>query len=131
MKNKILITSFSLLLLTLSSFSQSIGVLYKSDKWLDIKSRGSWAKAMRDPTIENVEILRTDKFIKVSLGTKIYNYEIISYSDFSKERTDYKVSLNGNNYSMGFLNWDGLIAIGIDDIWMAYNITDVSSIILK
>ncbi len=75
-------------LLTLAQTSNSI--LYKSDHWADIKGKGSFAKAMDNPTYEKVEIIKTEKNFKVTFGTKKYNYAIISSKSFSEKKMDFQ-----------------------------------------
>lgn len=84
MKLKNFLLTATLMLLVVASLGQTKGILYKSGEWLNIKAKGGWAKAMKDPNYEKVEILQTDKNFKVTLGSKTYNYKIISSNRFSE-----------------------------------------------
>jgi hypothetical protein len=94
------------------------GILYKSDHWADLKGKGDWAKAWDNPTYEKVEILKTDKNIKVTFGAKVYNYSIISSNKSSDVLTQYTTTLNGNTYIISIADMmDGTYSLSIDNIW--------------
>ena len=77
-KNNIFL-SFILVFLSLAAFSQTTkGILYKSDHWADSKGKGGFVEAGDNHAYEKVEMLRTDKYIKTTFGTKVYNYTIVS-----------------------------------------------------
>lgn len=120
MKTKFICFATTFLLLTVVSFGQTKGTLYKAEKWLDIKGKGSWAKANISPTVEKVEILQTDKNIKVTFGTKVYNYKIVSSetSVSSSGNTKYNVALKGKSGVIYVLKmFDDSIIIKYDNDW--------------
>lgn len=128
MKSKLLL-SILITFLSFSAFSQTKGTLYKSGQWADIEGKGSWVKAMENPTYEKVEILKTEKFIKVTFGTKVYNYQIVSSKKFSSVKMDYTVKLDGKTYTLSISDMqDGTYAINIDSVWMVANIRDIKTV---
>lgn len=112
------------------------GTLYKADRWANIKGKGDWAKAMDNPTIEKVEILKTSEAIKVTFGTKVYNYIIVSENKFSEVKMDYSVTLNGKGCTLSILDYSksaianlrnkGTYSVNIEGVWMVSDIKDVS-----
>ncbi len=132
MKLKSIIT-IAFAIICFASFSQSAkGTLYKQNRWEDVKGKGSWDKAMDNPTYEKAEVLKTSKNIKVTLGTKVYNYVIISEKKFSDMLMIYSTTLNGKNFDIGICkNFDGTISIDIDDIWCVPDITNISTTEIK
>lgn len=107
------------------------GVLYKADHWLDVAGKGGIVNAGENPTYENVEILKAEKNIFVTLGNKKLNYEIISLQDPSAKYKNYNVLLDGKSYviTMGMNPLDGTYAINIQGIWLVnIQISDITVI---
>ncbi len=111
-------------------------ILYKTNHWADIKGKGDFVKAMEEPIMEKVEILKTNKEIKVTFGTKVYNYIIVSENKFSAVKTEYVATLNGRKYTLNIMDYNksavpnprnkGLYSINIEGVWMVPDIKDVS-----
>jgi hypothetical protein len=136
MKIKTLFLATTFILFALASVGQTKATLYKANQWLDIKSKGGWAKAYKDPTKEKAEVLLTIKSIKVTLGAKTYDYKLISFYRFSPVQWRYVVTLNGKTYeiviSQHSLEIDNeTYSIGIEGEWMLASITDVSVVDIK
>ncbi|MFN0188676.1 MAG: hypothetical protein ACKVQV_08240 [Bacteroidia bacterium] len=132
MKNKIVL-SFLFAFLCFLAFAQTTkGTLYKSDHWADIKGKGGFAKAMNNPTYEKVEILKTDKNIKVTFGTKVFNYIIVSSKQFSSVKMDYTVTLKGKTFLLSIADMqNGTYAVNIDGNWMVSDITNFTTVDIK
>jgi hypothetical protein len=130
MKKLILLGFIAILTITVANAQTKVkGTLYKSDHWADIKGKGDWATAMDNPTKEKVEILVTEKYIKVTFGSKVSNYKVVSKNRFSSVKMDYNVSLNGKSYLISIADMpDGTKAIGIEKTWMVADISDISEI---
>ncbi len=137
MKKAILICSVILSCLTISFAQTKVkGVLFKSDRWADIKGKGDWATAGDNPTFEKVEILITDKYVKATFGSKVFNYKIISTNQFSEVRMDYNVTLNGKPYLIFLIVMPagpifgptGSIAISIENIWEVSDIHESTEV---
>ena len=138
MKLKTIIT-IAFAIICFATFGQTTkGKLYKTDHWADIKRKGGWVNAMDNPTYEKVEILKTSKQIKVTFGTKVYNYTIVSEKIFSEVMMNYTVTLNGKNYTLRIADMEnGTHAVTLDDgitkdgVWMVSDIKDISTIDVK
>lgn len=132
MHTKIIFTSL-LIAFSFVLYGQSTGTLYKHDEWGDeIKYDGNLVKTMQNMNHENVEILKTDKYIKTTFGNKVNNYKIISSNKFSDVKMDYTVTLNGKKYILSIADMqDGTYAIGINKTWFVKNITDISTVDIK
>lgn len=130
MKRLIFLGFIAILTITVASAQTKVkGTLYKSDHWADIKGKGNWATAMDNPTKEKVEILVTEKYIKVTFGTKVSNYKVVSKNRFSAMKMDYNVTLNGTSYLISIADMpNGTKAIGIEKTWMVADITDVAEV---
>lgn len=125
--------TFLLIVFSFTVFGQTTGTLYKNDRWGDqAKYDGSIVKAMQNMNYENVEILKTDKFIKTTFGNKVNNYKIIAGKKFSDVKIDYTVTLNNKEYILSIADMpDGTVAIGINSTWFVKDITDISTIKIK
>lgn len=129
MKLKFLLFSSTLLLFALAAVGQTKATLYKADQWLDIKGKGSWAKAYSNPTKEKVEVTLSIKSIKVTLGSKTLDYKLNSFYRFSDAQWRYVVSRNGGTFEISISEHKpGTYSISIegDEEWMITPITDVS-----
>ena len=132
MNLKTYLLSSTLMLFILASFGQTKGTLYKSGQWLDIKGKGGFVKAYKDPTYEKVEILQTDKKFMVNLGSKTYNYKIISSTLFSDVQMRYNVSLNDKTYEIQVSEQGpNTFSIGIEGEWMVVPITNIITVDVK
>lgn len=136
MKIKTLLLATTLTLFTLASFGQTKATLYKANQWLDIKSNGGWAKAMRNPTKEKAEVLLTIKSIKVTFGPKTYDYKLVSFYRFSPVQWRYIVTYAGKTYEIS-ISQNNLeennetYTINIEGEWMIPLLTDVSVVEIK
>lgn len=121
------IFSVVLMLMCISSFAQQ--TLYKTDHWADSKGKGGFVNAMENPTYEKVQVSKSSKNIKVTFGTKVYNYIIVSEKKFSDMQMMYSVTLNGKSFTISIANMpDGTTSIGIDGVWFIPDIKDISTI---
>lgn len=110
--------------------------IYRANHWADIKTKGDWAKAMDEPVMEKVEIIKTNEAIKVTFGAKVYNYLIVSENKFSEVKMDYLVTLNGKKYTISIMDFNksalpnlknkGTYSVNIEGTWMVSDIKDVS-----
>jgi hypothetical protein len=133
MRNKFFCLTFFFIFTTITSFAGTTIIHYKSNQWCDVKKNGL-EYAMNNPINENVDIFKTEKFIKVNLGKSSFNYKIISSKKFSDHRMDYNVTLNGKKYLLSICismatqeNGDFSYFIGIDGLWIVPNVSDVSN----
>ena len=117
--------------LAFASFGQAKTIVYKCGQWLDTKTKG-FANAYRDPTYEKVEILQTQRKFKVTFGSKMYDYTIVSSNRFSNVQTRYNVIRNGKSYLLAVSeNSPETYSIGIDEEWIVYPISNVSIVDAK
>lgn len=105
------------------------GTLYKAESWADIIGKGGFIKALENLTYEKAEVLLTEKYIKVTLGTKISKYQIISKKKFSDVKMDYSVTLGGKNYVLSIaIMPTGTTAINIEKNWFIPEVKSISEI---
>ena len=130
MKKLVFLSFFIILIITVANAQTKVkGTLYKSGNWADIKGNGDWATAMDNPIKEKVEILVTEKNIKVTFGKKVSNYKVVSKKRFSEMKLDCNVTLNGKPYLISIADMpDGTKAIEIENIWMVADIIDISEV---
>lgn len=132
MKLKTFLFAVYLHLFTLVSFGQTKATLYKASQWADVKGKGSFGKAMDNPTKEKAEVLLTIKNIKVTLGVKTYVYKLVSFYRYSAVQWRYSVILDGKNYEISISEHSPEnYSIIIDKEWAIYPITDVSAVETK
>ena len=128
MKKLILISIVMTCFMT-NSFTQNKvkGTLYKSDSWADI--RGGFVNAMENLIYEKVEVFLTDKYIKVTFGTKVSNYLIVSKKRFSEVRMDYKVTQGSKSFVLSIATMPlGMTAIVIEKVWFIPEVKSISEI---
>ncbi len=91
--------------LSLHGQSSEKGTLYIAEFWIDYKGNNNdFVKAMKNRKFEKVEILKTEKFIKVTFGTKVSKYLIKSSNPFSQARLDCNVVSNNIEYTLSIID---------------------------
>lgn len=116
-----IILTFLFATIYFSSFSQTpANGIYKSDRWLNIKDQGL-QYATYHPTMDSVKIEKTDTDIKVTFGTTIHDYSIVSVDHF----INYNVLLDGVSYRIGMVPVMGgsRWTISCEGVWMVLNTT--------
>ena len=105
------------------------GTLYKADSWADIIANGGFIKALDSPTYEKVEVFLTEKYIKVTFGTKISNYVIVSTKKFSESKMDYTVTKDSKTYVLSIaIMPTGKTAINIEKVWFIPEVKNITEI---
>lgn len=111
--------------------------IYRAAYWADVKGKNDWAKAMEQPIMEKVEIIKSNEVIKVTFGTKTYKYIIVSEKKVSEVSVQYLVTLDNKKYTINIMDLskseftnsrtNGTHTINIEGVWMVPEIRDVTT----